>query len=266
VAEADPTSKRRRPLLCGERGTFAPQNCAKYSLRSEHLQASSFAGYHDFRRTTNISKENSDSLKGILILLVIIGHNTIISEITPQIFQVLYNFHVIGFLLLPFISLPKALTKKNIINISIRYYIPLLWYFTIAFIIYNFFLYKHSFDFSISEKYFITGIIGSARLFDQNTGFQLFWFLPALFSLVLLKMIFYHVSKPIRIMLLFIFIIIHFIAGNLSETVKTYIPFGLLISAYCFVLGLVTSWIWKRMVSKNMGILNIFFISSFIII
>ena len=44
-----------------------------------------------------------DAFKGILISLIVLGHNTLFFAACPLCFNVLYNFHVACFLLLPFI-------------------------------------------------------------------------------------------------------------------------------------------------------------------
>lgn len=68
-----------------------------------------------------LDREESQGLKGLLVLLVVLGHNSLLMEFTG-LYSFLYSFHVYAFYILPFIygvSYPKD-SEKNIIKLILK--------------------------------------------------------------------------------------------------------------------------------------------------
>lgn len=47
---------------------------------------------------SSISRDTSNIMKGALILLIVIGHNTVLTNNVSGLFDYLYSFHVLIFL------------------------------------------------------------------------------------------------------------------------------------------------------------------------
>ena len=131
----------------------------------------------NYNENNKISKTNSTAIKGLAILLIILGHNHILAPQNEGIFNYLYSFHIYIFFILPFFYDKKIqLSKKNIINCIVRFYIPYIIFFTFSYFIYHSFILKDD----INLKEFITGFFNIGGYNCKNTtGFQFIWFLPA---------------------------------------------------------------------------------------
>lgn len=211
----------------------------------------------------NSTKETVNTFKGIMIIFIVIGHNTFLSSLTPSLWRFLYSFHVLCFLFLPFLYSVKELNKESILNNFVRYYIPSFWASLVSFLLFSIISFVPLSMYSIA-KYIQSIVIGSALLFDESTGFQLFWFLPALFSLILLKNLFFSLNALTKTLIIIIFTFSHIVVGNLSPFWIKYTPIGLHIVSYLFILCLLVYWVYLKINGKNAKI--VIFISLFLFI
>lgn len=134
-----------------------------------------------------LTKEQSTIIKGILILLVVLGHNGILmgkaQHLSVNSFNdFLYTFHVYAFLFLPFLyNIPEqsiCRIKKNFIHL----YKPYTVFFIILLI--AFWVINKSFD--------VPGVVyayisASEPVLKQYVGASFLWFLPTMFSLLILR-------------------------------------------------------------------------------
>lgn len=177
-----------------------------------------------------------DVVKAILICMVVIDHNDFVREIFPDFFRCL-NFHVIGFLTLPFMRPPIPLSKKNTFDRVIRYMVPFLVFSVPAFTMYSLIFLNPSFVID-NLIVFAWGVItGSAKLLNQSTGFSMFWFLPSLLGMVLLQSCIHSLSTPLKYLLISILFGLHFIIGLTAKNYLVFFPFGLPVVIYVFVLS-----------------------------
>jgi len=185
----------------------------------------------------------TDSVKGLLILFIIIGHNTAISQTIPHVHHVLYYFHVSVFFLLPFVYTPRPLTRQMLIDRSVRYLVPHVFFFSLAAI-----LVLPVYHPELREwlrKYFIGLATCSARTAKEATGFQLYFFLPTLLLLNIFYAFYNTVSRRLRILLVLLTIVLHGFIGVLPVIWKKYLPFGLPIVLFIFPIGLLVAYLWK---------------------
>lgn len=134
--------------------------------------------------TTNISRDESATIKGILILLIVLGHNQFFTTLTEkvQLMGYLYCFHIQSFFLLNYSYPIKPLNKERIINHFVRYYVP----FCILFLTLTFLRYGTGAVIQW-KKLPLVFFMGGGTFLRQFTGIQILWFLPAFFSTVILK-------------------------------------------------------------------------------
>jgi len=196
------------------------------------------------------SKKNQDSydidvVKGVLILAVVAGHNTLISLGAEDFRRYLYSFHVIGFLFLPFLFPAPVFDQRAVIDRFVRYMTPFFFMYTLSAILFFSFEIKESSFLSWLADYSIGLVVGSARLVDKASGFQLFWFLPTLLSLAIMRSLLGLAPKRTQKATLIGLIILHGAIGALPLSLKNYIPFGLLIVAYVWPLALLSEFIIK---------------------
>lgn len=154
-----------------------------------------------------LSKDESFAIKGFLILLIVLGHNSFVcftwknyEVISPRfLWQFLYTFHVYCFLILPFFYNEKTYKKGNILKYSKRLLFPYLWVCAICFFISVVLLHYPFYGWKSLLKALV---YGCERLLDENLHFSFPWFLPAMFTLMLLKDLFYSANNIIRIALI----------------------------------------------------------------
>ena len=169
-----------------------------------------------------INKEESNAIKGLLIFLIVLGHNSIFTNFIPGSFHYLYSFHVACFFILPFFYPLKILTKDRILNYAARMYCPYILLFLLFLILFTF-LEKNgislksninSFENKNLFDFFFTLINGGIYHIQKYIGFQYLWFLPVMFSFAIIKEYFYYLNPRNKFLLLFlgmIFFIIFYV-------------------------------------------------------
>lgn len=135
-----------------------------------------------------ISHRDSQILKGILILLIVLGHNGILMGKAPglevnTVNRYLYHFHVYLFLILPFLYNAGTLTWSNVKKHFIRLYKP----YTVLFLLLiaaNFVLYRAVPD---PRNLVCAYVTGNEPLIKDAIGASFPWFLPTMFSILLMR-------------------------------------------------------------------------------
>lgn len=148
-----------------------------------------------------LTRNESNAIKGLLIFLIVLGHNTFFTKNIPGFQTWLYCFHVQCFFALPFLYPSKKLCKESVANYFVRLYYPYI----ILFITYTI-LFKYlqsvippqtNASFIPPNDVSITGWLrtlftGNRYLIEYFGGFQYLWFLPAMFSAMIIKQIYEH--------------------------------------------------------------------------
>ncbi|WP_158002445.1 acyltransferase family protein [Methyloterricola oryzae] len=188
-------------------------------------------------RICHLSRDEIDTIKGIYILLIVIGHNLLLTSLYQGLFVFLYNFHVYGFLLLPFVFPAKKISRDLVINLSVRYLVPFVVFYSISSLMYfPIYIGAHSLWEWFGD--FILGlIVNDAYWVKKTTGFQLFWFLPTFFTLTLFRSLLNSFASGIRQSVLLLLFVAHITVGCLPDWAKLNIPFGIGIVAYIYILG-----------------------------
>lgn len=160
-----------------------------------------------------LTNQESNALKGLLILLVVLGHNTYLM-VDMFAFKFLYAFHVYAFFYLPFLYNHKEETISHcVIKNILRLYVP----YTFAFVLLLGIYVKINSAFNF-ENIFFAYVTGNPNHFLKMGGFL--WFIPTFFSLLLIKQLYYRGNIILR----YLFLIL---------------SFGSLI---CYAFGYLGSW------------------------
>lgn len=144
------------------------------------------AVYDDAKKSL-LSRIESNAIKGILIILIVLGHNKYVMQ-GGMSNVYLYSFHVYAFFYLPFLYDFKNMEwckffQKNLI----RLYVP---YSIFFFILLSIALGQNRLlsPFSI----FATYICGSQNMLYTTFGFGSFlWFIPTMLSVLIIRQIYY---------------------------------------------------------------------------
>jgi len=132
-----------------------------------------------------LDKAQSESIKGLLIILIVMLHNDLLLTglWEGRVIQYIGMFHVEGFFILPFFYNKKSeLSLKNIVNTIVRCWVPYTWLFLLCFFIFSVYQRHISIDLSMLSVYFH----GMQETLSNYFGFRYLWFLPTfcLFSIV----------------------------------------------------------------------------------
>ncbi len=147
-----------------------------------------------------LSRNESNAIKGVLIMLVVLGHNKYVMQ-GGLSNMYLYSFHVYAFYYLPFLYDFKLMSWGNFFKKNLRrLYIP----YTVFFILLLVLSFLQGHPLSINNI-LITYICGSQNLLVSNLGFGSFlWFIPTMLSVLFFRQIYYRLGYIGRNVLLVI--------------------------------------------------------------
>ncbi len=216
------------------------------------------------RDTDTLSFEESDRLKGILILLIILGHiEQFFVGSHENLQRLLYAFHVSSFFFLPFLFNTNKLTIVNIVKNLRRIYIPYTIFYFLSVSMYAFLFHKQ-----ISYDIITAWIIGTGQLVKATSGFAFFWFFTALFSMILLIMSYNSASKKLKKFFLLISFFLHIIIPLIPNEYLIYFPFSFYVPLYLFIIGIFIKYIYEHYAWKeylNISTLFIFVILLYLL-
>lgn len=143
---------------------------------------------------TSVSRDVSEIMKGFLILLIILGHNTIISPMFPDVDFYLRSFRTPIFFILPWLYTMKPPTCQKVIKRSGKI---VFWYF--IFFIVQVVFYNALFDttFSLGETIKVF-FLGGHNLLKGVTGYMYLWFMPAFLVSMFVRDLYSVASKNFR--------------------------------------------------------------------
>jgi fucose 4-O-acetylase-like acetyltransferase len=128
-----------------------------------------------------------DLVKGLLILVVIAGHNEGLMQHALWLRQLFYYFNTQCFFLLSSLLDTTPFSRGLLRDRAVRYLVPFGWFLTAAWIA---FLTMRGGDqsASVAAIWFMRAVVtGSEPAIHAAVGMRYLWFLPALFSLVIIK-------------------------------------------------------------------------------
>lgn len=226
--------------------------------------------------TISLNREESTALKGLLILLIILGHNATFTIALPGSFGYLYTFHVQSFFILPFLynnyDNTKHISFKDcFVKNFVRLYYPYILFFLILSLL-CYITNGNSIDINklidLKDDYNIPYLIdaiftGNYYLIDFFTGFQHLWFLPVMFSMSVIKDTIHknNILKYIIMTLGLISYIVFFVFmyrkpydDSINFNLMLYSPFAILQGFGAYFLGIVTV---SAINNRNFKLINI---------
>ena len=141
-----------------------------------------------------LTHDESNAIKGILILLIALGHDIPFVKMTDSwmVMVWLYLFHLQDFFLLPFLYPLKPLDRKRLANLLIRFYLPFI-VFLIPLLTIQ--LLRKQPTPSLYQLP-IVFVGGGALFLRKYIGTQFLWFLPAMCICSIIKELF-AIATPI---------------------------------------------------------------------
>ncbi len=192
-------------------------------------------------KTTFLEREESEGIKGVLILLIMLGHNIPFVNLTDSwmVMVWFYLFHIDSFFLLPFLYSQNLISIKRLWNLVVRFYIPFLTI-SIPLMLYGIIWGKNLF--SIGD-YTLVLIGGGSLHLKKIIGVQFLWFLPAMCFTCVIRELFIRTSivcKNVFILLGCVAIILNFYPQIALPSCMDYLllgmrflVIGLLVRCFC---------------------------------
>ncbi len=143
---------------------------------------------------SSIPRDTSEIMKGILILLIILGHNTVLINNISGLFDYLYSFHVLVFFILPWFYITKF-SWNSTIKRSVKLWFWYFVFFVVQVVFYNL-LFDTTFSLPGAVKAFF---LGGHTLLKGVTGYMYLWFMPTFFFAMLVRDAYLVANKPSRI-------------------------------------------------------------------
>lgn len=134
-----------------------------------------------------MGRNSVDVVKGLLVLAVIVGHNEAVTHSQPWLRQILYYFHVQCFFLLSSHLDVKPLTKRLLIDRAVRYLVPFGLFMLLAWLAFR--LVRRDAQSLVASLWVLGAAVftGNQAIIHDAVGMRYLWFLPSLYSLVVLK-------------------------------------------------------------------------------
>jgi len=192
-------------------------------------------------RLTFLTFQESDRLKGLLILLIVFGHISQLLEQIGSLHATLYSFHVVAFLFLPFLFNKDRLTYQNIKKNLKRIYVPYTLFFLLSLFIYS--ILSHHFDALSALK---SWFFGTSALLKVDIGLRVLWFFPALLFTLILIMSFNQLDKKKQKLFLILMLILHLTIPLIPKEYLFYFPLSSYIGFYLFTIGMIVKYIYEH--------------------
>lgn len=205
-------------------------------------------------RKSYLCRDHSAIIKGVLTLLIVLGHDIVFTIPTDfiGIMSFLYLFHIQCFFILPFLYgiSSEAFSVKRTFSLIKRFYWPYCIFVILLAIIYG--------SFSGFKTLSLIGII-KALLFGGThlksvCGISILWFLPSMMCTMFLRELYYRMGKIGKSTLLIISILYNFIVivnaidSSMLQFVNYFkwMPFGSDYSIGILYMGVLSRWLYIK--------------------
>ena len=139
------------------------------------------------KETIYLTRDESNIIKGILILLIVLGHNHFLMDGEYVRLQIqLYKFHVIEFFILPFFYKMKADTSwEHLRDIIVRNWVPYLWILSACYLTSCIYFHKIGLEWGHISAI----LLGTQTHLSKYYNFVFPWFLPTYCSFFILYLL-----------------------------------------------------------------------------
>ena len=121
-----------------------------------------------------------DKIKGVLIVLIVVGHNFLITSAVPGLYRILYCFHVGGFFLLSACLSRHPSDGRKLADKSFRYYVPYALFLTLYSIVFSLMVAGWQNPADTLRDYVASLVAPTADSIKSASGVLMLWFLPSL--------------------------------------------------------------------------------------
>lgn len=197
-----------------------------------------------------LDKETSTNIKGLLILLIVLGHNHTIAPLGSSLEVWLYRFHVLIFFVLPFFyeTKSKRLSSGYFVDLTVRNWVP--YFFTTLMVL--------SATLVTIEKFKINGLTlfaffnGASAMTGRYLGAIFLWFLPTYCTFSLLQ-VSVGGNKWLKRGLCLTGLAGWFMTREQFEWLRIHSLFGIPMAIKCFALGCLCQYIYKKQYAVYIG-------------
>ena len=215
-----------------------------------------------------IEKNLSPGWKGIIIIMIELGHNSLLckygsGEDDFYIWRTwIYTFHVCGFFALPFIYGGKKVSlheyavaaKKSFVKLFIPYSAITLLCVLIASMLGK--------DLIIS-KVLAAFVVGSQWMTSSYIGFHFLWFLPTMFSVILIRNLYFNVPFFCRLIIILVGVGVYIYSyAGLSLGFLNYLPFNFVEATKYALIGITCRYVLELNETYVKVIVHMVFIAS----
>lgn len=210
-----------------------------------------------------LSRDESYTIKGILITLIVLGHMKPLIPWPSPVFTWLYSFHVACFFVLPFFYKKGSVDnlKKHILKLAVRTGIPFLFTFILC-VVAHFALIEKNEDIS---NILIALISGSGENLDRYVNAGFLWFLQSYFSMSVLA-IFADRYKYFRYVILLIGLYLWCIGLGLLHNYERHCILGIPLALRYYFVGYVCKKLFDKSDKIQWLFIMIFAIYSILIL
>lgn len=195
-----------------------------------------------------------DAFKGLFIVLIVAGHNHTFAAVAGEVRGGVYLVHVAMFLLLPFLRPRSTWSRLGWADGLVRYGWPMVVFCVLYAGLFAALSGRDPARSVLGLPYALTAM--SAPAFEQETGLQILWFLPALIGLRFTLRLLGARSLPSLRLVLVPALMAHLCVGLLPQSWLLVTPLGWPIVAYMLFPGLVVHALWGsgfRMPLRHVG-------------
>jgi fucose 4-O-acetylase-like acetyltransferase len=189
---------------------------------------------------------NMNTLKGILIILVILDHNDFVRSIFPRFLDG-FSFHVLGFMALPFLR-PAQPLDRDFLQYLFRLYHPFLVITTAMALVVA--LLGQAGPALQFERWALALYSGNSDILKQVTHMALLWFLPSFVSMVALRGVIEHAGQGGKAAAIALLCVLHLFIGTVAHRIDNYLPLGLLPALYVIPLAYLAVAIHRRVFAR----------------
>ena len=147
-----------------------------------------------------VTKQQSTVIKGLLILLIVLCHNYFFTNATVelQLMTYFYMFHITGFFILPVLYGGKKLSADRLKTYAVRYLWPFFLLAGVFYIGYSCIYLHREFDINVLCKILI---FSNSDILREYCGFQVLWFLPAMFATLVIRDLYFMGGKLVKLII-----------------------------------------------------------------
>jgi|GEM_PF-1330393 len=176
---------------------------------------------------------NQNLLKGMFILLVVMDHNDLARSIIPGFLKG-FGFHVMGFMMIPFLR-PAGPLDRRFMQYLFRLYYPYLLIVTLMSVIVAVITPVPA---QVQAgRWALALYSGNSDIVKEAAHMALLWFLPSFIALIILRTCLENVAAWLKAAGLLAAWLVHPFIGSLAPAIQDYLPLGLLPALYVLPLA-----------------------------